>query len=131
MFATIFILLYVAHLTADYVIQTDHQAAHKADRTRAGWAANAAHAGTHTATTAVALALGCWALDMTINPVAAATATAWITGSHAFIDRRWPITWWMTHTGSTDWISRGGAAHVDQTAHILALTMAAFALAAV
>jgi hypothetical protein len=130
MFATIFILLYVAHLTADYAIQTDHQAAHKMEKSRKGWTANLTHAGTHTITTAITLAAGWATLDLNIDLPATAAALAWITGSHAFIDRRWPVTWWMTHTGSTDWISRGGAAHVDQTAHVIALLVAALTLAA-
>lgn len=130
MFATIFILLHVAHLIADYVLQTDHQAAHKMEKTREGWIANLGHAGTHTITTATALAIGWWALDLHIDLPAAVIALAWITASHAFLDRRWPVTWWMTHTGSTDWISRGGAAHVDQTAHVTAIAIAALGIAA-
>lgn len=130
MFATLFILLYVAHLTADYVLQTDHQASLKAAKSAAGWRANLSHAGTHTLTTAAALALGGWVLNLAIGLPAIALAILWITASHALIDRRWPVTWWMTNTGSTDWISRGGAAHVDQTAHILALAVAALVLAA-
>lgn len=58
----------------------------------------------------------------------ALAALLWIGVTHAVIDRRWPVLWWMTHTGSTDWISRGGAAHVDQTAHIAALVVAALCL---
>jgi hypothetical protein len=130
MFGTIFVLLYVAHLIADYALQTDHQAAHKMETSRKGWTANLTHAGTHTITTAVLLGIGWTALDLSISLPAVGLTLAWITASHAFIDRRWPITWWMTHTGSTDWISRGGAAHVDQTAHTVALTLAALGLAA-
>lgn len=130
MFATIFVLLYVAHLTADYALQTDHQAAHKMEKSKAGWVANLSHAGTHALATIVMLVVGWAVLDLEIAAVPAALAALWITATHAFIDRRWPVTWWMTHTGSTDWISRGGAAHVDQTAHVLALAVAALALAA-
>ncbi|MFJ3839452.1 DUF3307 domain-containing protein [Streptomyces sp. NPDC090054] len=131
MFANLFVLLYVAHLIADYALQTDHQADHKMEKSREGWTANLTHAGTHTMTTAVALAIGWWALDLPISLPAAGTALAWITASHALIDRRWPVTWWMTNTGSTDWISRGGAAYVDQTAHVTALAIAALGMAAI
>lgn len=130
MFATIFILLYVAHLAADYALQPDWQSDRKADKGMRGWIANLSHAGTHAITTTAALAIGYWALELKVAPMAAALALTWITASHALIDRRWPITWWMANTGSTDWISRGGAAHVDQTAHVLALAAAALALAA-
>ncbi|MFF2233416.1 DUF3307 domain-containing protein [Streptomyces anulatus] len=130
MFASLFVLLYLGHLLADYPLQTDHQAAHKADRCATGWAANATHAATHVATCGAALALGAVVLDdMNLSLPVALMALGWIGGSHAFIDRRWPVQWWMTRTGQASWAANGGAAHVDQTAHILALVLAALVLA--
>ncbi|MFE5794684.1 DUF3307 domain-containing protein [Streptomyces sp. NPDC056503] len=129
MFATVFVLLYLGHLLADYPFQTDHQAAHKADPGVVGWRANLDHAGTHVATCAFALLTGMVALDLSISTGAAFAALAWIGGTHAFIDRRWPVRWWMTRMRQTSWAEHGGAAHVDQTAHILALALAALALA--
>lgn len=131
MFASLFVLLYLGHLLADYPLQTDHQAAHKGDRCAAGWAANLAHAATHVATCAAALALGVLVLDdVTVSLPVVVAALVWIGASHAFIDRRWPVQWWMNRTGQASWAKHGGAAHVDQTAHILALVLAALALAA-
>ncbi|MEU3687838.1 DUF3307 domain-containing protein [Streptomyces narbonensis] len=131
MFATLFVLLYLGHLLADYPFQTDHQAAHKADCGAAGWRANLAHAFTHVALCGLALAAGALLLDdMTVSVPAVAVALAWIGGTHAFIDRRWPVRWWMEHTRQATWAQHGGAAHVDQAAHITALTLAALALAA-
>ncbi|BAU84723.1 hypothetical protein SLA_3821 [Streptomyces laurentii] len=130
MFATLFVLFYVGHLLADYAFQTDHQAAHKADRTRAGWRANLDHAAAHVATCAITLLTGMVVLGLSVSTLSAFVALAWIGGTHAFIDRRWPIRWWMERTGSADWAANGGAAHVDQTAHITALALAALALAA-
>ncbi|MFE7582506.1 DUF3307 domain-containing protein [Streptomyces gardneri] len=131
MFATLFVLLYLGHLLADYPFQTDHQAAHKADHGTAGWSANLSHAFTHVAACGLALAAGAALLDdLTVSVPAVAVALAWIGGTHAFIDRRWPVAWWMAHTRQTSWAEHGGAAHVDQAAHILALTLAALALAA-
>ncbi len=131
LFPALFILLYLGHLLADYPLQTDHQAAHKADRCAAGWAANLTHAATHVATCAAALTLGTLVLDDVIVSVPAAlVALLWIGSTHAFIDRRWPVQWWMNHTGQSSWAANGGAAHVDQTAHVLALVLAALALAA-
>ncbi|MEU5453521.1 DUF3307 domain-containing protein [Streptomyces globisporus] len=128
MFPSLFVLLYLGHLLADYPLQTDHQAAHKADRCAAGWAANLRHAAT---TCAAALALGVLVLDdVTVSLPVVVAALLWIGASHAFIDRRWPVQWWMNHTGQASWAANGGAAHVDQTAHILALVLAALALAA-
>ncbi|AWL39825.1 MULTISPECIES: DUF3307 domain-containing protein [unclassified Streptomyces] len=129
MFASLFILLYLGHLLADYPLQTDHQAAHKADCGRDGWFANLRHASTHVLTCGLALAIGSAVLDdVDLSAPVAALALAWIGASHAFIDRRWPVQWWMTHAGQTSWAANGGAAHVDQTAHVLALVLAALAL---
>ncbi|OXY92981.1 DUF3307 domain-containing protein [Streptomyces sp. 2R] len=131
MFASLFVLLYLGHLLADYPLQSDRQAARKADRSPSGWAANLTHAATHVATCGAALALGAVVLDdVTLSLPVALVALVWIGSTHAFIDRRWPVLWWMRRTGSTAWIEHGGAAHVDQTAHILALVLAALALAA-
>ncbi|WP_406246742.1 DUF3307 domain-containing protein [Streptomyces anulatus] len=131
MFASLFVLLYLGHLLADYPLQTDHQATHKADRCATGWAANLTHAATHVTTCTVALALGALVLDdVSLSLPVATAALAWIGASHAFIDRRWPVAWWMNRTGQASWAKHGGAAHVDQTAHVLALVLAALALAA-
>lgn len=131
MFPTVFILLYVAHLVSDYAIQTDRQSALKAERGRVGWWANLTHAGTHVVACAVALGAGAALLPDVDLPVARTVlAVAWVGVSHGFIDRRWPIAWWMDHTGSADFRTRGGAQHVDQTAHVLALAVAAVVIAA-
>ncbi|WP_334665665.1 DUF3307 domain-containing protein [Streptomyces cyaneofuscatus] len=131
MFASLFVLLYLGHLLADYPLQSDHQAARKADRSPSGWYANLTHAATHVATCAAALAVGALVLDdVAVSLPVALVALVWIGATHAFIDRRWPVLWWMTRTGQASWVKHGGAAHVDQTAHILALVLAALALAA-
>ncbi|MGW5677556.1 DUF3307 domain-containing protein [Streptomyces sp. NPDC003860] len=130
MFAELFALLYVAHLAADYPLQTDHQAAHKARCGRVGWTANLTHAGTHVIAAVVLLGVGAVVLDLSLSVPAAAVAAAWIGATHALIDRRWPVAAWMRLARQTTWADHGGAAHVDQTAHITALTLAALALAA-
>lgn len=131
MFASLFVLLYLGHLLADYPLQSDRQAARKADRSPSGWYANLTHAATHVATCAAALTVGVVVLDdVAVSLPVALVALVWIGATHAFIDRRWPVLWWMRRTGSTAWIEHGGAAHVDQTAHILALVLAALALTA-
>ncbi|MFF0505616.1 DUF3307 domain-containing protein [Streptomyces fimicarius] len=131
MFGSLFVLLYLGHLLADYPFQTDHQAAHKADCNAAGWAANLAHAATHVVTCAAALIVGALVLDDVVLSVPVVVAALlWIGATHAFIDRRWPVARWMTFAKQAGWAKNGGAAHVDQTAHVLVLVVAAFALAA-
>ncbi|MGQ4733439.1 DUF3307 domain-containing protein [Streptomyces sp. Ju416(a)] len=130
MFPTLFVLLYVAHLLADYPCQTDHQAGHKADCGVAGWRANLAHAGTHLILSGLALLVGWAVLDLHIGLLPAAAALLWIAGTHAFIDRRWPVARWMEFARQAGWAQHGGAAHVDQTAHVTAIFLAALALSA-
>ncbi|MFH8888681.1 DUF3307 domain-containing protein [Streptomyces sp. NPDC017949] len=130
MFAEIAFLLYVGHLLADYPLQTDHQAAHKAGCGRTGWTANLAHAATHVLTCGFLLAVGSLLLGWHLPLVPAAAAVVWIGASHGFIDRRWPVAAWMRIARQQGWAAHGGAAHVDQTAHVLALTLAALFLAA-
>ncbi|MER7761537.1 DUF3307 domain-containing protein [Streptomyces sp. NPDC097619] len=130
MFATVFILLYVAHLVVDYALQTDRQAELKSQASAAGWCANLTHAVSHVAVSAAALGAGAVFLDLPLAPGTTAGVLAWVGLSHGFIDRRWPVLWWMKRTGSAAFAERGGAAFVDQTAHITALLLAALAAAA-
>lgn len=120
MFAATFILLLAAHWGSDYPGQTDHQARHKAERSALGWRANISHAATHVIISAVLLVIGALALDeVTLSLGPTALALAWIGFSHGFIDRRWPIDRWMNFARQNDYRARGGAAHVDQAAHVL------------
>ncbi|MFE2639560.1 DUF3307 domain-containing protein [Streptomyces scopuliridis] len=130
MFASVFVLLYVAHTLADYPLQTDQIADHKADRTAAGWIYNLAHAGIHVLVSAVALGAGVVVPGLGLTPAKIAAVVAWVGCSHAFIDRRWPIVWWMEHTGQREYVKIGGVATVDQAAHLGALAIAALAAAA-
>lgn len=129
MFATLFILLYAAHLLSDYAFQTDWQSDHKALRSLAGWRANLTHAGTHVAVSALALGAGTVMLDLPLTWPETVGVLAWVGGTHGFIDRRWPIQWWMDNTGASMFFQKGGAPLVDQTAHVTALVLAALVAA--
>lgn len=140
MFAELFVLLYLGHLAADYPGQTDRQAARKAGWTEGeddpdpgryhhGWGANLTHAGTHITACGIALAAGWWALGWQLHQIQAAVALAWIGGTHSLIDRRRLVAWWMRNTGQRAYLAAGGSQHVDQTAHLLALGIAAAFLA--
>ncbi|WHM41100.1 DUF3307 domain-containing protein [Streptomyces sp. BPTC-684] len=141
-FLTGFVVFYAAHLATDYPLQTDRQAARKAGWTESdtdphpgrhhhGWGANQAHAGTHTTLSLTALLLiPNLALGLPLSALGTVAALAWIHVSHAAIDRRVGVAWWMRHTGQTAFQAHGGAAHVDQAAHIvLGLLPAALLLA--
>ncbi|WP_331757626.1 DUF3307 domain-containing protein (plasmid) [Streptomyces sp. NBC_01383] len=131
MFGDLFAALYIAHMLADYVFQTDHQSDHKADRNAAGWLANIHHAGTHVVLSLLALLVVQLVTGNSLNAVAAVAGLLWIGTTHGFIDRRWPVLWWMNRTGSPEFAAKGGAAYVDQALHIAALGIAALVLAAV
>lgn len=112
--------LLAAHLIGDWVVQTDEEAANK----MTSWAAMAQHMlGYHVCIVAACIAAGLgWP---------AAEVVFWCSLlTHAFIDRRWPVRWLMTHTGSaafadTSW----GVMAVDQALHlsILCVLAAVFA----
>ena len=130
MFAETFLLLYVGHLLADYPLQTDHQTAHKAGPGRRGWTANATHAAVHVLACAALLGLGALVLGWRLPLLPTLAALAWIGTTHAAIDRRRLIAAWMRWARQPKFADHGGAAHVDQTAHVLALALAALFLAA-
>ncbi|MFB7917857.1 DUF3307 domain-containing protein [Streptomyces sp. NPDC056061] len=130
MFADIAFLLYLGHLIADYPLQTDHQAEHKTLPSAAGWRANLGHAATHVAVYGLLLALGAAVLGWRLPLLPALAALLWIGATHAFIDRRWPVAAWMRLARQESWATSGGAVHVDQTAHIAALVVAALCLSA-
>ncbi|MFE6714007.1 DUF3307 domain-containing protein [Streptomyces sp. NPDC057695] len=143
LFVTAFIAMYAAHLLSDYPLQTDRLAARKAGWTELdsqqrtvchhhGWGANQAHAGIHTLTTLLLLlTVPVWALELPVSAAGLIGGLAWIHVSHGLIDRRWPIAWWMDHTGQASFRKNGGgAAHVDQAAHLaIGLLPAALLLA--
>ncbi|MER0477157.1 DUF3307 domain-containing protein [Streptomyces sp. Edi2] len=131
MFATVFVLLYAAHLLSDYALQSDHQAEHKAEPGITGWCANLSHAATHVLVSAVLLALGTAVLNLPVSGPITAVSLAWVGASHALLDRRWPVLWWMEHVGrAPKYAANGGAAFVDQAGHVTALVLAALAAAA-
>ncbi|MFG3230025.1 DUF3307 domain-containing protein [Kitasatospora sp. NPDC048194] len=131
LFAAVFVLLHVAHLLADYPFQTDHQAAHKAGHGSISRRALAAHAVTHVTVSLVLLMVGEAVLGFHVGAVPAVLAPLWLGLSHAAIDRRWPVTRWMTWARQAGFAAHGGAAHVDQTAHVaLGVLPAALLIAA-
>jgi hypothetical protein len=144
-FAALFALLYVGHLVGDYIVQTDWMASLKiADATYpAGhlaeglpvspfrsWKQNQRHVATYSLTIAATVllvgALGGFLAELGAVPwwrwVVAAGAN-WV--AHSLIDRRWPVRWLMRATGSEAFHGNGGAAHVDQTLHLLTLLLVA------
>jgi hypothetical protein len=118
-FAVILPTALVAHNVGDHIAQTDHQANRKAR----DWVAMAGHVATYQAAQAVAVgavlaATGCrcsrWGL------FAGAVISA---GTHAFIDRRWPVAAVLDATGSQGFADLTVTAHRGQTKFAFPLGM--------
>ena len=79
-----------AHV-ADHWFQTSHQAMHKADSGADGHKAMAGHVATYAGGQAVALVAANKLLDLKLKPSHMAAAIAFSGATHWFIDRRWPV----------------------------------------
>lgn len=94
-FGALLAALWSAHDLADHVVQTDHQAANKAS----SWPAMAGHVSSYTAVQVAALAA--------IRPLGVRPSwrrmlagVALSAGTHAVLDRRWPVVRILQLTGS-------------------------------
>lgn len=137
-FAAVAATLTTAHHVGDFLLQTDHQAARKpATEDRAvvcsegeSWRALAAHVASYHAAQVAGLLIANRALGLKLRPGRVAAGVAISAVTHAVIDRRWPVRWWMDNTGSHDFrVKAGGAMHVDQTLHHTALWVSALVIA--
>lgn len=122
----------VSHNVADHLLQTDHEAGHKADKE--GWVAPmAGHITSYS-----------MAAEMTLQIAEAATGVRIRTGrrilghlvsggTHAFIDRRWPIRVALERTGAPGFAQLqtpiNGPYLADQAAHWACLFLAAAVMA--
>lgn len=94
-FGAVMAALWAAHDLADHVVQTDHQAATKAT----SWRGMVGHITGYQATQAFAV---CALRTLGVRPswhraLVCALVSA---GTHAFLDRRWPVVRLLERTGS-------------------------------
>lgn len=143
MFAAAFAALYIAHMIADYWVQTQWQADNKGRRDRTGARACFNHVLGHTVCNTVALA-GVYALAGIWPPnwAALATAVLVIGASHYWADRRFTLEALARVVGRFVNGKLGfyrfgghactgtGAAHLDQAWHVLWLGIGAAIIAA-
>ncbi|KOX10181.1 DUF3307 domain-containing protein [Nocardiopsis sp. NRRL B-16309] len=126
-FAAVAATLTAAHHVGDFLLQTDHQAACKPAASDRGdvvcseaesWRCLAGHVASYHAAQVVGLLVANRALGLKLRPGRVLAGVAVSAVTHAVIDRRWPVRWWMDNTGSHDFrIKAGGGMHVDQTMH--------------
>ncbi|MEO3820982.1 DUF3307 domain-containing protein [Plantactinospora sp. B24E8] len=116
-FAVVLATFYAAHHLADHVFgQTDKQAAHKAAPGWEGWRHLLGHVGAYHLVVMVMLAITVVALDLPVTVAGLAAGVGFSAITHAFLDRRWPVRWILTHTG--------GAAFADRQAPICGMYLA-------
>ncbi len=139
-FAALLPTLLAAHNVGDHVAQTDHQAGLKTK----DWSAMAGHIATYQATQAVAVGAVLAATGLRCNRWGLLAGTVISAGTHAFIDRRWPVAETLGHTGSPGFADLTVAARrgtmkfpfplgmylADQALHHGCLLVAALAMAA-
>lgn len=89
--AALYALVRPASDLADHWVQTDHQAAHKADPGGAGHRALAAHVASYVGTQAAVVAVGARVFGIRITPGRAVAALAVSAVSHYVADRRTPL----------------------------------------
>ena len=111
-FGAVWAILWAGHNLADHDLgQTDRQAACKgaplaADvaagvSRRAGWAACWRHVAQYHLVMGGMLALAWAALPLPLTWTALLAGLLFSAGTHAFIDRRWPVRWLLQHTGAS------------------------------
>ena len=137
-FAAVAATLTAAHHVGDFLLQTDHQAARKPcaeDRLAVcseseSWKALAGHVASYHAAQVAGLLVADRVLGLKLRPGRVLAGVALSAVTHAVIDRRWPVRWWMDNTGSRDFrVKAGGGMHVDQTLHHTALWASALVIA--
>lgn len=132
MIATVFVALVAGHYAGDFLVQTDHQSAHKAERSWRGVRAMYGHLIGYLACQSAALVL-LQLSGIKMPAPAAYAALAFSVITHGFIDRRWPVVWWGEHTGSAAFVAADnpvhGRMHVDQAMHFVCMFLAAVVFA--
>jgi hypothetical protein len=145
-FAVVFLAFLPGHHLGDYLIQTGWQVAHKGDHpghdnpahrsSTRGWLAASAHAGSYTAATTVTVGLACLLLGLPVTLWGFAAGQLFSGTTHLVIDRRWTLRWFIAQVarfdaGKLDYYDNGGAAFIDQMAHMVCLFGASLLIPAV
>lgn len=119
---TLFETMLMAHLLGDWLLQTEWQALNKTHN----WRALLSHVAVYHLVVLAALLLRLGPAHLPIYPVVGLLAL-----SHAIIDRRWPVLWWMrwarlsVGAAPLPWLVIAN----DQALHLLLLGVAALLLA--
>jgi hypothetical protein len=133
-FTVALLALMVAHQVGDHVLQTDRQAAGKAEPGHRWWWPMLGHlAGYHATAAVVVVGTGAvLGLPLTVRGVLAGLAFSAVT--HGLLDRRWPVRAILRAAGSPGFAEATapvcGIYAADQALHKLALLISALLMAA-
>jgi len=124
-FAAVLATMHAAHNLGDHVVQTDNMALRKADR----WPVMLSHVGSYHAVMAGMLLAADQLLGLGLSRRRLAAALAVSAGTHAFLDRRWPVRRILEATGSLGFARLqtplNGPYLADQALHHACLWLAA------
>jgi len=125
-FTAVFIAMLVGHHLGDYLLQTTWQVEHKGNRGWIGWLAAGGHVASYTVATSITTLVAAAALHLPITGLGFVAAQLFSAGTHLVIDRRFTLRWFVEQVdklieGKLKYYDTGGAAFIDQMAHILCL----------
>jgi hypothetical protein len=134
MFGVAGIVMHFAHQFADHVVgQNDHEAQNKAAPGRAGWSALLMHVWKYHIVMFGMLLATSVALNLPVTLLGFLSAIAFSAVTHAFLDRRWPVTWLLNNIGSPQFAKMTQPLHggylADQGLHYFCLWIAALLFA--
>lgn len=132
-FGVTLLALIVGHQLGDHVLQTDRQATEKASSGADGVRAMVGHLLSYHLAAAAVLAGTAYTLQLPLSPAGLAAGFAFSIGTHAVLDRRWPVRVVLRSTGSPDFAEQNspvcGMYVADQALHWLALLISALLVA--
>jgi hypothetical protein len=132
-FVITLLALIVGHQLGDHVMQTDHQASHKAGRGRIAARAMAGHLTAYHLTVGVVLAATAWALQLHLTWLGVSAGLLFSIITHAILDRRAVVRMVLQRTGSREFADQTspvcGMYVADQSLHWACLLVSALLMA--
>lgn len=125
--------MYAAHQVADHGLgQSDYQAANKGKPGWLGWKAVLAHVFDYHLVMLGMMLLVIMVLSLPVTSVGFVLALAFSAATHAFLDRKWPVKWFLEHTGCPEFAKMTtplcGMYLADQGLHYFCLWVSALLL---
>lgn len=134
-FAVSMLALLVAHHIGDHVLQSDEQAAHKADSSPRGYRAMAGHLAVYHAAAAAVLIGTLTVLGLPLSAWGLVAGLGFSLVTHGVLDRRWPVRAVLRATRSPRFAETTtpvcGMYVADQSLHKLCLLVSAILVATV